>query len=144
MFSGIGGFRSGLEAASGFECIGFCEIDKNAADAYRAIYNTESEAYFNDEREINTSELGDFDLLVAGFPCQPFSTAGKRLGFSDTRGTLFHEIARVVKAKRPAFFVLENVPGLLSHDEGKTYNVILETLSELGYSFEWRGSAENL
>lgn len=137
MFSGIGGFRSGLEAAGGFECIGFCEIDKNAADAYRAIYNTESEAYFNDAREINTSELGDFDLLVAGFPCQPFSTAGKRLGFSDTRGTLFHEIARVVKAKRPAFFVLENVPGLLSHDEGKTYNVILETLSELGYSFEW-------
>ena len=68
MFSGIGGFRSGLEAAGGFECIGFCEIDKNAAKAYRAIYNTEKEAYFSDAREIDTAELGEFDLLVAGFP----------------------------------------------------------------------------
>ena len=116
MFSGIGGFRSGLEAAGGFECIGFCEIDKNAAKAYRAIYNTEKEAYFSDAREIDTAELGEFDLLVAGFPCQPFSSAGRKLGFSDTRGTLFYEIARIIKAKRPAFFVLENVPGLLSHD----------------------------
>ena len=72
MFSGIGGFRSGLEAAGGFECIGFCEIDKNAAKAYRAIYNTEKEAYFSDAREIDTAELGEFDLLVAGFPCQPY------------------------------------------------------------------------
>lgn len=96
MFSGIGGFRSGLEAAGGFECIGFCEIDKNAADAYRAIYNTESEAYFNDAREINTSELGDFDLLVAGFPCQPFSTAGKRLGFSDIINShILNDIERI-------------------------------------------------
>lgn len=137
MFSGIGGFRSGLEAAGGYECIGFCEIDKNAAKAYRAIYNTEKEAYFSDAREIDTAELGEFDLLVAGFPCQPFSVCGRKLGFSDTRGTLFYEIARIIKAKRPAFFVLENVPGLLSHDEGKTFNVILEALSELGYSFEW-------
>lgn len=98
MFAGIGGFRSGLEKAGGYECIGFCEIDKYAKAAYKAMYNTENEVYFDDARTINTDKLADFDLLVAGFPCQSFSVAGKRLGFGDTRGTLFFEIARVIEA----------------------------------------------
>lgn len=115
MFAGIGGFRSGLEDVGGFECIGHCEIDKHANMAYCAIYNTEGEYYCDDARKINPDEMPDFDLLCAGFPCQSFSVAGKRLGFEDTRGTLFFEVARLLAAKRPAFFLLENVPYALQH-----------------------------
>ena len=111
-FAGIGGFRSGLEKAGGYECIGFCEIDKNAETAYRAMYDTEKEVFYNDITKINAEEMPDFDLFVGGFPCQPFSVAGKRRGFEDTRGTLFYHISRVIKHKRPAAFLLENVPGL--------------------------------
>lgn len=136
-FAGIGGFRSGLEKAGGYECIGFCEIDKNAETAYRAMYDTEKEVFYNDITKINAEEMPDFDLFVGGFPCQPFSVAGKRRGFEDTRGTLFYHIARIIKHKRPAAFLLENVPGLLSHGEGQTYLTILRTLSELGYCIEW-------
>ena len=137
MFAGLGGFRSGLSFIEGFRCVGFCEIDKFAQQAYRALYNTEKEYFCNDARKIEPSEVPDFDLLCAGFPCQPFSVAGKRRGFDDTRGTLFHEIARLATAKRPAFLLLENVPGLLSHDQGRTYKTIIATLHELGYSLEW-------
>lgn len=115
MFAGIGGFRSGLEAVGGFECIGHCEIDKRTNMAYCAIYDTEGEYYCDDARKINPDEMPDFDLLCAGFPCQSFSVAGKRLGFEDTRGTLFFEVARLLAAKRPAFFLLENVPYVLKH-----------------------------
>lgn len=117
--------------------MGFCEIDKKAEAAYRAMYDTEKEVFFNDASKINTDKMPGFDLFVGGFPCQPFSVAGKRRGFEDTRGTLFYHIARIIKAKKPAAFLLENVPGLLSHNEGETYKTILETLSELGYCLEW-------
>ena len=137
MFSGIGGFRSGLEAVGGFECVGHCEIDKFANQAYCAMYNTEGEYYCEDATKINPDEMPDFDLICAGFPCQSFSVAGKRLGFNDTRGTLFFEVARLIAAKRPAFFLLENVRGLLSHDGGKTLETIYSTLVDLGYHFEW-------
>lgn len=137
MFSGIGGFRSGLEAIGGFECIGHCEIDKYANQAYNAIYDTKGEYYCEDATKIDTKEMPDFDLICAGFPCQSFSLAGKRLGFEDTRGTLFFEVARVIADKRPSFFLLENVPGLLSHNQGKTYETILSTLVEMGYHIEW-------
>lgn len=139
MFSGIGGFRAGLEKASGFECVGHCEIDKHADAAYRALHNVkESETYYSDAKTIDTDILPEFDLLCAGFPCQSFSIAGKRKGFSDPRGTMFFEIARVVRARRPAYLLLENVPGLLSHDKGRTYATILHTLCDLGYSCEWQ------
>lgn len=137
MFSGIGGFRSGLEAVGGFKCIGHCEIDKYADAAYRAMYNTEGEYYHHDARQITPDEMPDFDLICAGFPCQSFSVAGKRLGFEDTRGTLFFEVARIIEAKRPAFFLLENVQGLLSHDGGRTLETIYAALVEMGYHFEW-------
>ena len=137
MFAGIGGFRSGLAKVGNFSCIGFCEIDKYAQKAYRALYDTGGEYFCNDARQINPKEMPDFDLLCAGFPCQPFSVAGKRLGFNDTRGTLFHEISRLLSEKRPSFFLLENVPGLLSHDNGRTFKAILSVLIELGYSLEW-------
>lgn len=137
MFAGIGGFRSGLAKVGGFSCVGYCEIDKYAQRAYQALYDTKEEYFCNDARQINPEEMPDFDLLCAGFPCQPFSVAGKRLGFEDTRGTLFHEIARLLAEKRSAFFLLENVPGLLSHDNGRTFKAILSVLVELGYSLEW-------
>ena len=89
MFAGIGGFRSGLEAIGGFECVGYCEIDKYAKQAYEAMYDTGGELYFDDARKIVLEQLPDFDLLVGGFPCQSFSIAGARKGFDDTRGTLF-------------------------------------------------------
>ena len=131
MFSGIGGFRSGLEAVGGFECIGHCEIDPYPNTAYNAIFDTRGEYYCDDARKINPDEMPDFDLVCAGFPCQSFSVAGRRLGFEDTRGTLFFEVARLLKAKRPAFFLLENVVGLLSHDEGRTLETIYSALSDI-------------
>ena len=99
---------------------------------------TEGEWYCDDARNIETGAMPDFDLLCAGFPCQAFSIAGKRAGFSDARGTLFFEVARLVADKRPAYFLLENVPGLLSHDKGRTFLAILSTFSELGYHVEWK------
>jgi len=91
-----------------------------------------------DIRTVPTSEIPDHDLLVGGFPCQAFSIAGKRRGFDDTRGTLFFEIARILKDKKPKFFILENVKGLLSHDNGNTFKTIISTLDELGYNLQWQ------
>ncbi len=139
MFAGIGGFRSGLEAIGGFECVGHCEIDKHANQAYSAIYDIKKEEkYFEDATKINPNDMPDIDLICAGFPCQSFSLAGKRGGFDDARGTLFFEIARIAAVKRPAYLFLENVPGLLSHDSGKTFATILGALSELGYDVCWQ------
>ena len=138
MFAGIGGFRSGLEAIGGFECVGYCEIDKYAKQAYEAMYDTGGELYFDDARKIVLEQLPDFDLLVGGFPCQSFSIAGARKGFDDTRGTLFFEIARIVAVKKPKYIYMENVPGLLNHDSGKTFETIIHTLDELGYDVCWQ------
>ena len=110
MFAGVGGFRAGLNFAGGFQCIGHCEIDKYADASYRAIHAPgKEEVYYPDARTIDPKELPDFDLLCGGFPCQAFSTAGRRNGFEDARGTLFFELARVVKEKRPPYLFLENV-----------------------------------
>ena len=138
MFAGIGGFRSGLSKLDGFECVGFCEIDPYAKKAYETLYDTEGELYFADARTINPEELPDIDLICGGFPCQSFSVAGRRLGFEDTRGTLFFEIARIAAVKRPKYLLLENVPGLLSHDKGRTFAAILGALDELGYDATWQ------
>ena len=138
MFAGIGGFRAGLTRAGGFQCVGHCEIDKYADASYRAIQDIrEEERYYPDARDIDPDDLPDFDLLCGGFPCQAFSNAGRRRGFADARGTLFFEIARLAEAKRPRYLLAENVPGLLSHDHGKTFAVILSTLGDLGYHVEW-------
>ena len=138
MFAGIGGFRAGLTRAGGFQCVGHCEIDKYADASYRAIHDIgEEERYYPDARAIDPDDLPDFELLCGGFPCQAFSNAGRRRGFADARGTLFFEIARLAEAKRPRYLLAENVPGLLSHDHGKTFAVILSTLGDLGYHVEW-------
>ena len=139
MFAGIGGFRSGLSKVGDFFVpVGFCEIDPFARRAYEAIYDTKGELFFEDARKIVPEELPDIDLICGGFPCQSFSIAGKRGGFEDARGTLFFEIARIARVKRPKYLLLENVPGLLSHDSGRTFATILTTLSELGYNVAWQ------
>ena len=136
MFSGIGGFELGLENSKhDFENVGYCEIDKYAESIYKRHFP--NHVGFGDATELETSEIDDFELLVGGFPCQAFSLSGKRKGFDDTRGTLFFEIARVLKDKKPQYFLLENVKGLLSHDRGRTFKRMLGVLSELGYDVEW-------
>lgn len=117
-------------------CVGFSEIDKYATAIYQSHFPTH-QAY-GDITKINEKELPDFDLLCGGFPCQSFSIAGKRGGFNDTRGTMFFEIARILKHKQPKLLLLENVKGLLSHDEGRTFTTIISTLDELGYDLQWQ------
>ena len=138
MFAGIGGFREGLRLAGGFECVGYCECDKYALKSYRALFECKEEWYRSDARTIDPDELPEFDLLCGGFPCQAFSVAGHRKGFGDPRGTLFFEIARLAEARKPRYLLLENVPGLLNHDGGRTFATILHTLERLGYYVEWQ------
>lgn len=135
MFSGIGGFDLALNR-EGHTCIGYSEIDKYAIQTYEKNFGREVKNY-GDATKINPLELPDFDLLCGGFPCQAFSIAGKRRGFEDTRGTLFFEVARILQVKKPKLVLLENVKGLLNHNEGQTFAVILQTLEELGYDIQW-------
>lgn len=113
-------------------------MDAYADRNYQRLFDTEGEWFCDDARTIETGRIPDFDLLCAGFPCQAFSIAGKRKGFEDARGTLFFEIARLLTDKRPKYVLLENVPGILSHDKGRTFQTILGTLFELGYYVEWK------
>ena len=116
-------------------CVFYNDFDKYAVQTYNKNFKENWKA--KDIRTIKTDSIPDFDLLCAGFPCQAFSIAGKRRGFEDTRGTLFYEIARILKAKRPKYLLLENVKGLLSHDRGRTFAIILSTIAELGYDVQW-------
>ena len=163
LFSGIGGFELGIKQAyeelhnlrpnelenskrptelhdtkdkfKQWECVGYSEIDKYAIQVYNKHFNHKN---YGDITKIKPEDLPDFDLIVGGFPCQSFSIAGKRGGFSDTRGTLFFEIARIIKEKQPRLLLLENVKGLLSHDKGKTFRIIISSLDELGYDCQWQ------
>lgn len=140
LFAGIGGFRLGMEAA-GHQCVGFCEVDGFARKSYKAIFNTEKEVELHDIRSVPDESirgLGQVDILCGGFPCQSFSLAGSRRGFRDERGNLFFEVTRFAKLLRPSYIFLENVPGLLSHGGGDTFETILSTLDALGYNVEWQ------
>ena len=135
LFSGCGGFRLAA-MLNGFDSAGYSEINKYAIEFYNNVY--EGETNYGDATKIETGTLPDFDLLCAGFPCQSFSVAGKRRGFNDTRGTMFFEVLRILQDKRPGYFILENVKGLLSHDNGETFKTILKNLTDLGvYNIEW-------
>ncbi|WP_214626518.1 DNA (cytosine-5-)-methyltransferase [Paenibacillus agaridevorans] len=129
LFAGIGGFDTALNELGG-ECVMASEIDKYAVQAYELIYGHKPAG---DVTKIDAVDVPDHDVLVAGFPCQAFSVAGQRKGFEDTRGTLFFEVARIAKHKRP----LENVKGLMSHDGGRTLDVIIATLNEIGYTVDF-------
>ncbi|VPH17417.1 type II DNA modification methyltransferase [Streptococcus pneumoniae] len=140
LFAGIGGFRLGMESA-GHKCIGFCEIDKFARESYKAIHNTKGEIELHDITAVSDESIrgiGSVDIICGGFPCQAFSIAGNRRGFEDTRGTLFFEIARFASILRPKYLFLENVKGLLNHENGVTFETIISTLDELGYNVEWQ------
>lgn len=130
LFAGIGGIRLGFEAY-GCETVFSSEWDKAAQDMYEANFG---ERPYGDINKIAPCEIPDHDILLAGFPCQPFSIAGKGLGFADTRGTLFFNIEEILKAKAPQAFLLENVKRLTTHDNGQTFAVILEKLNNLGYT----------
>lgn len=140
MFSGIGGFELGIEQAAKdlgltTECVGYSEIDTHAIKTYEEHFNHDN---YGDATLIDPAALPEFDLLVGGFPCQAFSIAGKRLGFEETRGTLFFDVARILNDKQPRFFILENVKGLLSHNGGQTFRTILRAADELGYDLQWQ------
>ncbi len=129
LFSGIGGLRIPFDELGG-ECVFSSEIDKYAQKTYHAYFN---EMPAGDITKITPCEIPDFDILLAGFPCQPFSQAGHKKGFNDTRGTLFFEIEKIIRCKMPRAFLLENVKGLRSHDKGRTFKVIKDNLEAIGY-----------
>ena len=137
-FSGIGGFRLGMEMA-GHECVGHCEIDEAANKSYIAMHRPkETEWYARDIRTVDPWELPDAEVYCFGFPCQAFSIAGLRRGFEDTRGTLFFEVMRLAKERHPDLLFAENVKGLLNHDNGRTFGTIIRAMDELGYDVEWQ------
>ncbi|HHC5992862.1 TPA: DNA (cytosine-5-)-methyltransferase [Staphylococcus aureus] len=130
LFAGIGGTRLGFQLHGNVKCVFSSEWDKFSAKTYKANFG---ETPKGDITQIIADEIPTHDILVAGFPCQAFSQAGLKKGFNDTRGTLFFDIARILKAKRPKCFLLENVKNLRSHDKGKTFDIIMNTLLELDY-----------
>jgi len=130
LFAGIGGFHKAMEVYDG-ECIFASEIDRNCQEVYYANFNIFPDG---DITTISEEKIPAHDILFAGFPCQPFSKGGSRKGFEDTRGTLFFDIIRILKFHKPKYFLLENVPNLITHDKGNTYGVITKTLQDLGYS----------
>ncbi len=143
LFAGIGGFRKAIDLLSkdfGFKakCIGFSEKDAYAIKTYKSNYNTQGEVELGDierftlQRE-NIENLPDFDLLTGGFPCQAFSMMGEQKGFDDVRGNVFYTIAKILEVKQPKFLLLENVKNLIKHDEGRTFNTVINTLESVGY-----------
>jgi cytosine-specific methyltransferase nlaX len=132
LFAGIGGIRLGVEQAFGsVDCVFTSEIDKHAVTTYKA--NFKDSHIFGDIKQIDENDVPDHDVLLAGFPCQPFSQAGLKKGFTDTRGTLFFDIERILLAKQPKAFLLENVKQLKGHDKGRTFQTIIDHLNKAGY-----------
>lgn len=135
LFAGIGGFRIALESIGG-KCVFSSEIDEHACQMYEANFGDNP---FCDITKLNPEDIPDFDILCAGFPCQSFSICGRQKGFIDkTRGTLFFDIVRILKFKKPKAFILENVKNLATHDKGRTLTVIIDTLNNLGYSVSYK------
>lgn len=141
LFAGIGGFHIAFHNA-GAECVFVSEWDEPARTTYKHNFYKLSPSvfkdgnFFGDITKLNEKNVPEFDIITAGFPCQPFSQAGFKKGFNETRGTLFFDIVRIMKEKKPKAFFLENVRGLYGHDEGRTFAIIKRTIEEeLGYSF---------
>lgn len=134
LFAGIGGIRIAFERAGG-KCVFTSEWDKPCQIMYEANFG---EKPFGDITKIVADDVPDHDVLTGGFPCQAFSIIGNKLGFADTRGTLFFDVERILKAKQPKAFLLENVKQLTTHDNGRTFKVILEHLEKLGYFVHYK------
>lgn len=140
LFCGVGGFRQAMKNLSSelslqTRCVFSSDIDEDCQKTYAANFG---ETPAGDITLVNEEDIPPHDLLLAGFPCQPFSIIGQMRGFDDTRGTLFFDIARILKARRPKAFVLENVKLLVNHNKGRTLKRILETIADLGYLCEHR------
>lgn len=136
LFAGCGGIRAGMESA-GFSTVFANDIEPKAKITYDL--NSDCPMTVGDINEISLDSIPEFDCLTGGFPCQPFSVSGKRLGFEETRGTLFFRIAEILSVRRPSTFLLENVKGLYHHDGGRTFKVIREVLeNELGYNVHYK------
>ncbi len=133
LFAGLGGFRLALESL-GANCVYSSEIDSSVKEVYKINFN---EMPDGDITKVNENEIPEHDILCAGFPCQAFSISGKKLGFNDARGTLFFDVARIVKAKKPKVVFLENVKNFSTHDNGKTLKVVKSTMEEIGYDFNY-------
>lgn len=140
MFSGIGAFEEALkEIGIDFDLVNYCEFDDKIAKCYSLIHNEPLSKNLGDINKVDETSLPDFDLMTFGFPCQTFSIAGKREGFNDeTRGNLFFESVRIAKHKQPKYMIAENVKGLLSHDKGETFRIVIETLNKIGYNTYWK------
>ena len=136
LFSGIGGIDLAFKQA-GFDVVWANEIDKYAADTYKHNFGVKHLEVGN-IKKIDPNTIPDFDVLVAGFPCQSFSTAGKQKGFEDARGNLFFEVVRVVEIKKPRVIFLENVENLINHDDGKSFLIVYNALAPLGYTFKYQ------
>ena len=134
LFAGIGGFRLGFES-EGYKCVFSSEIDEHAKEVYKLNFG---ETPYGDITKIDENQIPNHDVLLAGFPCQPFSIAGEKKGFCDTRGTMFFEIERVLKAKKPKVVVLENVKHFKNHDKGRTLKTVIYSLENLGYTVSWQ------
>ena len=130
--SGIEGGRLGLEL-SGLQCVGYSDTARLAPITYRLMHETINEKNYGNLKRIKTDTLPQFDLLIAGFPCQTFSVMGRKEGFSDTRGQIIFHLVRILSEVKPSCFILENVKGLVTHDKGNTLKIILKELDEAGY-----------
>jgi DNA (cytosine-5)-methyltransferase 1 len=142
-FAGIGGFHLAFHNLGAY-CVFACELDTKARKTYEHNFFKitpnifSSDNFPEDITKIDAAVIPDFDILIAGFPCQPFSLAGLQKGFKDTRGTLFFDIVRILKEKRPCAFFLENVRQLQKHNNGKTFELIKKTIEGIGYSFNYK------
>jgi DNA (cytosine-5)-methyltransferase 1 len=134
--AGIGGGRLGLENL-GMQCVGFSEIDKKAEKTYREFFG-DKERNYGDLTKLNKNGLPDFNLMIAGFPCQTFSVIGQRKGMKDDRGQIIFHLVDIMKAKNLKYFILENVKGLLNHGTGESMKIILNALDEAGYKVFWK------
>jgi len=130
--AGIGAGRLGLEK-NGLKCVAYSEIDKAAIHSYKHLFDTEGEFFCGDLTKVNCSQIPDFDIMIAGFPCQTFSVMGQRKGFEDDRGQIIYSLIDILKKKKVPYFILENVKGLVNHDNGKTIKVIVSALENAGY-----------
>lgn len=135
--SGIGGGRLGLEQA-GLKCIGYSDTSKLAVHTYTLMHNTKDETYYYNLKRIKTEKLPEYDMLIAGFPCQTFSVIGRKEGFSDDRGQIIFHLARILDESKPKCFLLENVKGLVTHDKGNTIKIIINELNRAGYDVVYK------
>jgi DNA (cytosine-5)-methyltransferase 1 len=134
LFCGLGSFRIGFER-NGFECVFSSDFNPKVQETYEMNFG---EKPFGDITQVNPKNIPDFDVLLGGFPCQPFSISGKKLGFEDTRGTLFFDVCRIINEKKPKVIVLENVQHLVHHDNKKTFKTIIKSLEGLGYNLNYK------